>query len=156
MMSLVRLGPVHSTVLAQLHAQSFPSEEAWDIAAFDGLLSQSSTQGFGFYSEARLAAFLLAQFIRPEAEILTLATAPDFQRRGLAQKLVRDTENELRMDGLEKWLLDVAEDNPQAIAFYHKIGFREDGRRAGYYKRLEGMRVGAILMSKHVSGQETR
>ena len=156
MMKLVRLGPDQSAVLAQLHAQAFPSEEAWDIAAFDGLLAQSSTQGFGLHSETQLAAFLLVQFIRPEAEILTLATAPDFRRRGLAQKLVRDTESELRMDGLEKWLLDVAEDNPQAIAFYHKIGFREDGRRARYYKRLEGMRVGAILMSKLVSRQETR
>ena len=156
MTELVRLSQERSAELAQLHAQSFPSGEAWDAAAFKRLLSQASTHAIGIEQGSQLAAFILVQFIRPEAEILTLATAPRFQRLGLAQRIVHATEHELRTDGLEKWLLDVAADNHRAIAFYQKIGFQDDGRRPGYYKRLEGSRVDAILMSKHVSRQETR
>ena len=150
MTDLLRLGPERSSLLAQLHAEAFPPEEAWNEAAFEGLLSRASTRAFGMERDAGLAAFLLVQFVHPEAEILTLATAPDFQRLGLAQTLVRNTESELRQQGLEKWLLDVAADNLPAIAFYRKIGFEEDGRRAGYYNRLEGSRIDAILMSKRV------
>ena len=146
----VRLGPEHSETLAQLHAQAFPPEEAWDEAAFASLLAQASTHAFGLNRDTKLAAFILVQFVQPEAEILTLATAPTFQRLGLAQQLVRDTESELRENGLEKWLLDVAADNHPAIAFYQKLGFQEDGRRTGYYNRLEGSRIDAILMSKRV------
>lgn len=150
MTDLVRLRPEHSERLAQLHAQAFPPEEAWDNTAFAELLSQSSTRAFGLERASELSTFILVQFVQPEAEILTLATAPRFKRLGLAQELVRSAESDLCQDGLEKWLLDVAADNLPAIAFYRKIGFEEDGRRAGYYNRLEGSRVDAILMSKRV------
>ena len=150
MTDLVRLGPEHSLQLAQLHARAFPPEEAWGETAFAGLLSQASTCAFGLERDSKLAAFILVQFVPPEAEILTLATAPTFQRLGLAEALVRNTEFELRQEGLEKWLLDVAADNHPAIAFYRTVGFEEDGRRPGYYNRLEGSRIDAILMSKRV------
>ncbi len=156
MTGLVDLTAERSDDLARLHAQAFPSGEAWDAPAFKSLLTQVSTRAIGVLRETQLAAFILVQYIRPEAEILTLATSPTVQRRGLAQSLVQALETELRSEGLEKWLLDVAADNHRAIAFYQKIGFQEDGRRPGYYKRLEGTRVDAILMSKHVSRQETR
>ena len=54
-------------------------------------------------------------------------------------------ERELRP---EKSMLDVAADNLGAIAFYESLGFFAEGRRIGYYKRLEGNRIDAILMTK--------
>lgn len=151
----VRLHPEHAEDLAQLHARVFRPEDTWDAAAFNDLLVRPHIQAFGIFRDARLATFILIQFVRPEAEILTIATAPDLQRLGLADNLVRDVEQHFRKDGLEKWLLDVAADNEGALAFYRRLGFREDGRRPQYYQRLEGTRIDAILMSKHVSGQET-
>jgi ribosomal-protein-alanine N-acetyltransferase len=148
-----RLHPGHADELAQLHTRAFRPEDAWDAGAFNELLAQPHTQAFGMFRDASLAAFILIQFVRPEAEILTIATAPAFQRLGLAGNLVRDAEQQLCSEGLEKWLLDVAADNDGALAFYRRIGFQEDGRRPDYYRRLEGTRIDAILMSKHVSRQ---
>ncbi|MEL6414682.1 MAG: GNAT family N-acetyltransferase [Pseudomonadota bacterium] len=153
---MVKLDAKHSNDLARLHALSFRREEAWDAAAFESLLLQTNTRAFGVERDSTLAAFILVHFVQPEAEILTLATAPSFQRLGLAQYVLREAESQLREDGLEKWLLDVAEDNQPAIAFYRKLGFAEDGRRPRYYNRLEGSRIDAILMSKHLSRQETK
>lgn len=150
MTELSKLNAEQSDELAQIHARSFRSGETWNKTAFDELLSQASIRAFGVERDSALAAFILIQFVRPEAEILTLATAPNFQRLGLAQKLFQEAEARLRQEGLEKWLLDVAADNAPAIAFYQKIGFQEDGRRPGYYNRLEGSRIDAILMSKRV------
>ena len=151
----MRLHSEHSDELSRLHGLAFRSEEAWSAEAFTDLLAQPHTYAFGTRQDARLAAFILIQFVRPEAEILTIATSPDLQRLGFAEHLVRDAEQKLRPDGLEKWLLDVASDNRGALAFYRGMGFQEDGRRPDYYRRLEGTRIDAILMSKHVSRQET-
>jgi ribosomal-protein-alanine N-acetyltransferase len=45
-------------------------------------------------------------------------------------------------------LLEVAEDNPAAIKVYRKHGFREIGRRAGYYARASGVPATALVMSR--------
>lgn len=141
--------------MAHLHAQVFDSAAAWQASAFQDLLALASTRAIGAWRDERLAAFLVAQFVTPEAEILTIATEPSFQRQGLANSLVEHLENELQKQGLEKWLLEVAADNHRAVAFYEKIGFQRDGRRPEYYKRLEGSRIDAILMSKPLARQET-
>ena len=104
-------------------------------------------------SDGALVSFLVAQVVAGEAEILTLATDPEARRQGFAQRLLAQMEKRLHPSGLSKWLLDVAADNQGARAFYEALGFQTDGRRKDYYKRLEGSRVDAILMSKPVGGQ---
>ena len=139
--------------LAALHALAFAKEEAWTESAFRGLLEQPATLARGVRADDVLQAFILIQFVRGEAEILTLATAPHAQRRGLARALLQSLEQELQPAGLRKWLLDVAADNLPARAFYQSLGFQTDSIRQNYYKRLEGGPTDAILMSKAVGGQ---
>lgn len=155
MTSASRLLVEHADAMADLHGRVFQFGDAWSADAFRQSLSLSNSQAVGLWRDAKLAAFLVVQYVAPEAEILTIATAPEFQRRGFAQDLVSHLEQDLLARGLKKWLLDVAADNQAAIAFYEKIGFQRDGHRPGYYNRLEGPRVDAILMSKHLARQET-
>ncbi len=142
--------------LADLHAAAFPAPEAWSSKAISELLSLPTTRAMGMIKDEMLQGMLIVQFVAGEAEILTMATAPISRRRGLAGQLLNALEQRLRPAGLTKWLLDVAADNVGAIAFYEKCGFQVDGRRSNYYKRLEGKRVDAILMSKPVGGQITK
>jgi ribosomal-protein-alanine N-acetyltransferase len=44
--------------------------------------------------------------------------------------------------------LEVAEDNPGAIALYAQTGFTSVGRRGGYYARAGGPAVTAIVMRR--------
>ena len=150
-----RLLPEHADAMAALHRRVFRSGEAWSADAFRQNLSLPSSRAIGLWHDSKLAAFLVTQYVTPEAEILTIATAPEGQRRGFAQDLVSALEEQLLSGGLQKWLLDVAADNLPAIKFYEKTGFQRDGRRSGYYNRLEGQRIDAILMSKHLARQET-
>lgn len=156
MTALKILSLADAAAMAELHAAAFPSPEAWSLNAFKDLAAQPTTCAAGMIIDGDLQVMLVAQFVAGEAEILTLATAPAARRRGLAGQLLSDLEQRLRPDGLTKWLLDVAADNVGAIAFYEKHGFQVDGRRSNYYKRLEGQRVDAILMSKPVGGQNTK
>ena len=134
---------------------TFPAEAAWDALAIKQFLEQASTHALGGFLGDRLLSFALLQVAVDTVEILTLATVPDHQREGLAEKLLRFYEAQSPADRAQTWLLDVAEDNRNAIAFYKKLGFQVDGRRREYYKRLEGQRIDAILMSKPLAGQAT-
>lgn len=147
------LGQHDSERLAKLHFDAFPPGEAWDQNQFEELLRQDSVMGYALDKGEGLRCAILVQFAADQAEILTLATAPTDRRNGLARCLMGKVEADLITRGMTVWLLDVAADNAPAIKFYQKTGFSADGRRAGYYKRLEGNRVDAILMSKPMARQ---
>jgi ribosomal-protein-alanine N-acetyltransferase len=141
-MKLRDLSPKDGAILAEIHAASF--EEGWgaeDILRF----ASSEASGFGLVAEAgggALAGFLLGRFIAGEAEVLTLAVRPSFRRKGVGRALIRAV-----LDAADAAFLEVAEDNPAAIALYESLGFEPVGRRAGYYSRRSGA-ADAIVMRR--------
>ena len=149
----IELTPDFAEQLQAVHSAAFPPHDAWGRDAFRDLLAQPTTRARGIVESGHLMAFIVVQFVAEDAEILTLATRPNERRRGLAGKVLSQLQQELQVQGLKKILLDVAEDNLGARAFYVRHGFQVDGRRPNYYKRLEGQRIDAILMSKAVGGQ---
>lgn len=142
--------------LAALHAAAFPAGQAWAQGALQDLLRLDTTLALAKEVDGKLASFILVQCAADEAEILTLATHPSRQRQGIAARLLAQCLSDLRRRDVETWFLEVAEDNPGAIAFYERFGFAQTGTRPGYYKRLEGPPVSAILMSMPVGGQAMR
>lgn len=81
-----------------------------------------------------------------EAEILDVAVAPAWRRRGIArlllQRLIADLPREV-----VRVLLDVRVSNRAARSLYRKLGFSEDGLRKNYYPVENGGREDAVLMS---------
>jgi ribosomal protein S18 acetylase RimI-like enzyme len=55
-----------------------------------------------------------------------LAIAPGMRRRGYARALVESAETQLRAAGCPKLNLQVRAENPAAIAFYERLGYRQD------------------------------
>jgi ribosomal-protein-alanine N-acetyltransferase len=152
---MVALGAENAAEMAQVHQAAFPDAQAWGARQFEELLRQTSVQSRAVVEQGKILSFLLVQIAADQAEILTIATLPAARRQGAAAALLIDAEPRLVRDGIKVWLLEVAEDNRDAIAFYQALGFRTDGRRRSYYQRLEGNRVDAILMSKPMARQAT-
>ncbi len=155
-LTLRSLGLADAERLAQLHLRAFPSGEAWTKDAFEELLALDTVSAFALAGKEGLVSILLVQGAADQAEILTLATDPAARRVGYAKTLLDLAGQDLLSKGAKTWLLDVAADNEGAIAFYEKLGFSQDGKRPRYYKRLEGDRVDAILMSMPMGGQTIR
>lgn len=153
MAKVERLGGERSSEMSDLHAACFAAHEVWTSSAFADLLSLPTTYARGIFEADKLRAFALIQFVAGDAEILTLATAPEARQRGLAREILQSLQEELAPLGFEKWLLEVAADNSGALSFYQRLGFQTDGERRNYYKRLEGDAVNAILMSKPAGRQ---
>lgn len=139
--------------MASVHLDAFPHGESWGVGQFEDLMAQDSVIARGIVRGTELVSFILIQIAVDQAEILTLATAPSQRRNGLAGTLLAQVEAELVERGSAVWLLDVAADNTPGLEFYARNGFSTDGRRRGYYQRVEGKRVDAILMSKPMARQ---
>ncbi len=90
-----------------------------------------------------------------EAHILNLCVAPLHQGRGHGAYLLRRLIDLARWHGAERVLLEVRPSNPLAHAMYQRAGFREIGRRPGYYPARRG-REEAIVMTMDLLPPETR
>ena len=129
--------------LAALHARCFSMPRPWSAAEFSGLLSMN-----GVILKSSEAGFILGRVIADESELLTLAIDPAKQRQGHGKRLLAAFENESRKHGAKQAFLEVAASNIAARTLYERAGYRESGRRAGYYKPPEGEKIDAILMRK--------
>ena len=135
--------------LAALHARAFPGPpRPWSAAEFQALLAEPGVRLFSHGD----AAFLLARRAGPEAEILTLCTAPEARRQGAARALLGQFEAWARETGIEELFLEVAESNGPARALYERFGFTARGHRKDYYTNGGRSRVHALVMAKTVSG----
>jgi len=82
------------------------------------------------------------------AQVFTLAVRPDLRRTGIASGLLDRAEAIAREAGAEAVHLEVAEGNAAARALYAGRGYREVGRRKGYYGTAED----AVLMTLEWGG----
>lgn len=90
----------------------------------------------------RQDGFLLGRVITDEAELLTLAVAPQARRAGCGRALTQAFVETARSRGALHLFLEVSADNIAAQALYRGLGWSEAGRRRGYY----GTGIDAIVM----------
>jgi ribosomal-protein-alanine N-acetyltransferase len=135
--------------LATLHARAFTTPRPWSEAEFTALLADP----LAFLLVEGDAAFLLGRAVAGEAELLTIAVAPEARRLGLGRKLVGRFIYQARLRGAESAFLEVAEDNAAARGLYRASGFAEAGRRRGYYRTPEGKAVDALVLVRSLQEQ---
>jgi len=135
---------VTSEALATLHALSFRTPPPWSASDFAGLLADP----LAFLLVEGDAGFLLGRAVAGEAELLTIAVAPEARRRGLGRTLVSRFLYQARLRQADRAFLEVSAQNPAAIALYESAGFARVGRRTGYYRTPEGTRIDALVLAR--------
>jgi ribosomal-protein-alanine N-acetyltransferase len=146
--AILEARPRDARALARLHAGSFPV--GWSESEMERLLSDPSIiSHIARANSGRGAAtgFLMSRCAGDEAEILSVAVDPSERGRGLAGELLRHHLSRIAARGIAKIFLEVGEDNRPALRLYAKAGFREVGKRAGYYPRPEGA-VSALILRR--------
>ncbi|HEY6451055.1 MAG TPA: GNAT family N-acetyltransferase [Steroidobacteraceae bacterium] len=93
-----------------------------------------------------IAGFGIMHYGDEVAHLALLAVRPRQQQRGLGALLMAWLEKPARVAGIERIRLEARADNPNAIGFYRKQGFREAGRIAGYYRGA----VDAVRFEKRI------
>jgi len=81
--------------------------------------------------------------LKGEAEILRVVVENSVRLQGIATTMLNELFKWLRKHDCKKVFLEVNNQNYPAVSLYNKIGFKEAGRRSGYYGKNED----AITMS---------
>jgi ribosomal-protein-alanine N-acetyltransferase len=131
--------PRDAVALAALHAASF--NRGWSEHELEQLLTDRSVVADRAIGGRRILGFILSRRAADEAEILSVAVARAAQGRGLARRLLDLHLRRLAGFGLRAVFLEVDEDNEPARRLYARAGFREVGRRPGYYAGGKGALV---------------
>jgi len=129
--------------MAALHAISF--NRGWSEQEFEQLLTDRSVVADRAASGRNTVGFILSRCAADEAEILSVAVARVFRGRGLARRLLALHLSRLAGIGLRAVFLEVDEDNEPARALYARAGFREIGRRPGYYPQGSVAKAALVL-----------
>ena len=79
---------------------------------------------------------------------LTVAVDPALRGHGVGRDLMREHLARAALSGARAIFLKVDPDDPAAVALYRRFGFRDVGRRDGYYRRTEGRSAAAIVMRR--------
>lgn len=139
----------NADTLARLHAAALASAASsaaqtpsygasWPPEAFAGALQSPGVFAFLIGRGPELGrdaveGFVLARVAGDEGEILQVAVLPAARRRGLARRLLSAVNAYAGALGARRLVLEVAEENLAALAFYRGLGFLQVGRRANYY-----------------------
>ena len=89
-------------------------------------LAENPEQLFVAERDGRLVGSCMSGYDGHRGWVYYLAVAPDHQRQGVATRLMRHAEEELRRLGCPKIDLMVRDSNHQVIEFYREIGYRRD------------------------------
>jgi ribosomal-protein-alanine N-acetyltransferase len=98
-----------------------------------------------------LHGFILSRLAGGEAEILSVAVASARRGRGLARALLNLHLRRLAGLGANAVFLEVDEDNDPARRLYRRAGFREVGRRAGYYQQGRDHAATALVLRRDLA-----
>lgn len=145
--SLLWAAPERAEELAKLHARLF--DDAWSTESLRALLEHpASASLIAVAGEPKeIVGFVVGQLAADEAEILSVGVRRSWQRSGLGRHLVEGLMRAARRGEAKKLFLEVAEDNVAALALYRRLQFEQTGRRKGYYERIGGKRVDALILA---------
>jgi [ribosomal protein S18]-alanine N-acetyltransferase len=82
------VGPEAAALLAEIHAEAFPANQAWGAAALAPMLALPGHFGLVAISQDQPLGFALARAQGPEAEIVTIAVRPGVRGQGFGRLLL--------------------------------------------------------------------
>ena len=127
-----------------LECSVFP--HPWSRTNFSDSLASSYDAWTVRDRDGALAGYYLLMYAVDEAHLLDVAVAAGRQGQGLGRHLLDRIGARAREQGMGSVLLEVRPSNERALAVYHRYGYREIGRRKGYYPAHGGQREDAIVM----------
>jgi [ribosomal protein S18]-alanine N-acetyltransferase len=146
--SIRPIGAERSAECAAIHATSFAYP--WQEADFEQLFIAPGIFADGAIEAKQedLAGFVLSRIAADEAEILTIAVAPEWRRRGIATSLLKPHLHGLAAIRVTRLFLEVDVENIAARALYANFGFEPVGERKAYYRTAGDGLAAALVMRR--------
>lgn len=133
---LAKASPRDAAALSSIHIASF--NRGWGEHEFEQLLTDRNVVVERLVSGRKSIGFILSRRAADEAEILSVAMAPAWRGRGHSRPMLDLHLRRLAGVGCRAVFLEVEENNTPARKLYARAGFREVGKRPGYYAQSGG------------------
>lgn len=118
----------------------------WSMANFEDSLNSNYEAWVLRDRNGDLLGYFLLMAVVDEAHLLNVAVSAQKQGQGLGRFLLNQAVACARGLGMESVLLEVRPSNTRALQIYERYGFKQIGRRKGYYPAADGQREDAIVM----------
>ena len=126
------MNEAHVAQIAQLEKRCF--SDPWSENSIRSELTGCLSLWVVALDGDTVAGYVGSQSVLGESDMMNVAVAPEYRRRGIAQALIQELIRRLSQQGNRSLMLEVRASNTPAITLYHKLGFAQVGRRPNYYR----------------------
>ena len=121
-------------VLVSMDRIYFP-HTAWPAEQFRAEIGKATRMFLVVESEAQIIAYAGAFLPNSggEGDIMTIAVAPEFRRKGIAKELIARLESWAKARSAIAMMLEVDISNTEAIELYKNLGYESLNIRKNYY-----------------------
>src|SRR5271154_4297382 len=105
----------------------------WSRSMFASELAKASSISLGAFEGGELVGYVVNSRYVDAWHVMNVAVDPDYQRRGIATRLLEHLFELTRDDQRRGYTLEVRVSNQEAIGLYESLGFVRQGLRRGYY-----------------------
>lgn len=131
-MTITTMGQEHVSQVAELEKQCF--SDPWSEKSVASELENPLSLWLVALEGDTVAGYVGSQTVMGETDMMNIAVAPAFRRRGIARELIQALLRELARQGSHRLTLEVRASNAPARALYESLGFAQVGRRPNYYR----------------------
>ncbi|MGN0980605.1 MAG: ribosomal protein S18-alanine N-acetyltransferase [Candidatus Avoscillospira sp.] len=143
---LVPMTEAHVAAVAALEQVCF--SDPWSEQSVRSELNNPLSLWLTALDGDTVAGYVGSQTVLDEADIMNVAVAPEYRRRGIARQLLDRLRDLLAAQGVRSLTLEVRASNGPAIALYESLGYVQVGRRPNYYFKP---REDALILRKEWS-----
>ena len=105
----------------------------WSRSMFASELAKGTSICLGAFEGDRLVGYIVNSRYVDAWHVMNVAVDPDYQRRGIATRLLERLFELTGGDDERGYTLEVRVSNRSAIELYERLGFERHGLRRGYY-----------------------
>lgn len=142
--------------LTALERRYFTSDHQISRRSFRHFIASPKSTLIVAELDRQLAGCVLVNYRRGSrlARLYTIAVDREFQRRGIARRLLAAAEQDAIQRGRSVMRLEVRADDTGAITLYETSGYRRFGRRPRYYDgRIDALRFDKALAAGTGAGR---
>lgn len=131
-MTITQMGREHVAQVAELEKVCF--SDPWSEKSVASELENELALWLVALEGDTVAGYVGSQTVMGETDMMNIAVAPAFRRKGIARALIQALLRELARRGSRCLTLEVRASNAPARALYESLGFAQVGRRPNYYR----------------------
>ena len=147
---IVPMQEAHIAQIAALEKQCF--SDPWSEVSVRSELSNPLSDWLVAEEDGKLVGYVGSQSVAPEADVMNLAVAPEWRKKGIGRALMKALIAQLHSRGITALFLEVRVGNIPAQNLYRGLEFVEVGRRPKYYVNPT---EDALILRKELTDADT-